>query len=285
MRANGWAILAGSLCLVLFGARQELVAAPPAKANQRDQMTQASLINSLMLGQYDGKWKIKELLEWGDFGLGTLDHLDGELIVLDGQVFQVRGDGKVLKVSPEQTTPFAVMTFFQPEGTFSCPNLSSLAALDRFLERSIPKRNLFVSLRIEARFDSITLRSVQRQEPPYKPLAEVAKSQSVWTHKQVEGTLIGIRSPAWSVGLNVPGTHWHFLSRDRSVGGHVLDCTLQGGEVKYDLCRNWSVKLDDSPALDKLELESDLSRDLKRVESSRGSDDAPQSNFPERKKP
>jgi hypothetical protein len=30
---------------------------------------------------------------------------------------------------------------------------------------------------------------------------------------------VGVRSPAWVGGLNVPGYHWHFLSDDRTVGG------------------------------------------------------------------
>ena len=43
-----------------------------------------------MLGQYDGVMEIAEILRYGGFGVGTLDRLDGELIVLDGKAYQVR---------------------------------------------------------------------------------------------------------------------------------------------------------------------------------------------------
>ena len=45
------------------------------------------------------------------------------------------------------------------------------------------------------------------------------------------GTLVGVRCPSWVGGLNVPGYHWHFLSEDRTVGGHVLDCRVLEGRV------------------------------------------------------
>jgi len=99
-------------------------------------------------------------------------------------------------------------------------------------------------VRVDGRFAAITLRSVHRQEPPYKPLDHVVKGQSVWTHGEVSGTLVGVRSPAWALGLNVPGYHWHFLSDDRTVGGHVLDCRVREGRVQYQVCRDWLIKLD-----------------------------------------
>ena len=114
------------------------------------------------------------------------------------------------------------------------------------------------------------VRSVKRQEPPYQPLADVAKSQSVWTHGEVSGTLVGIRCPPWVKGLNVPGYHWHFLSDDRKIGGHVLDCRARELKVRYDVCRDWLIKLDASTEFNSANLGEDLSQDLRRVESSRG---------------
>ena len=211
---------------------------PPSRSPpDRDRITQVSVINALMLGRYDGVMPIPELLRYGDFGVGTLDHLDGEMIVLDGRAYQVRGDGVVAEVGPGRSTPFAVVTPFDGDGEFPCPQVASLADLDARLDEALPQKNNFVAIRVDGRFASITLRSVHRQEPPYRPLAEVAKSQSVWTHEDLSGTLVGIRCPAWVGGLNVPGYHWHFLSDDRKVGGHVLDCRVREGRVRHDVCR------------------------------------------------
>src|SRR5439155_22250113 len=139
-----------------------------------------------------------------------------------------------------------VVTPFDGDGDFPCPAVGSLADLDARLDAALGRRNDFHAVRIDGRFPSIVLRSVHRQEPPYRPLAEVAKGQSVWTRRDLGGTLVGIRSPDWVAGLNVPGYHWHFLSDDRKVGGHVLDCEVRGGRVRHDVCPNWLIKLGDS---------------------------------------
>jgi acetolactate decarboxylase len=245
---------------------------PSHSPADRDQITQVSVIDALMLGRYDGVMPIPEMLRHGDFGVGTLDHLDGELIVLDGRAYQVRGDGVVAEVASGRSTPFAVVTRFESDGEFSCPRADTLKVLDARLDVVLPQKNNFVAIRVDGRFASITLRSVHRQEPPYRPLAEVAESQSVWTHEGLSGTLVGVRCPAWVGGLNVPGYHWHFLTDDRKVGGHVLDCRFRGGRLRYDVCRSWLVKLDHSAGFNETDLGQDLSQELRRVESSRGRD-------------
>jgi acetolactate decarboxylase len=197
-----------------------------------------------MMGRYDGVMPIPGLLRHGDFGLGTLDHLDGELIVLDGRAYQARGDGVVVEAGPDRSTPFAIVTPFEPDGSLACPRVGNLADLDARLDDALGPKNNFLAVRVDGRFAAITLRSVHRQERPYRPLGEVVKGQSVWTHTEMSGTLVGVRSPAWVGGLNVPGYHWHFLSDDRTVGGHVFDCQVREGRVQYEVCRDWLIKLD-----------------------------------------
>jgi acetolactate decarboxylase len=255
------------LCLLSLASCRPV---EPVTPPDRGRIVQVSVIDALMIGRYDGVMPIAELLRHGDFGVGTLDHLDGEMIVMGGKAYQVRGDGVVVEVTSDRSTPFAIVTRFDRDGEFPCPKVATLADLDARLDDALPQRNNFVAIRVEGRFASITLRSVRRQEPPYKPLAEVAESQSVWTHADLAGTLVGVRCPSWVEGLNVPGYHWHFLSDDRKVGGHVLDCRVQEGRVRYDVCHNWEVKLPESQGFNEANLTEDLSGDLKRVEKLRG---------------
>jgi acetolactate decarboxylase len=237
-----FAALGIGVAIVLFADRPQFPALPPVPWSPcRGRLTQVSVLNALMSGRYGGVMPIPELLRYGDFGLGTLDHLDGELIVLDGREYQVRGDGVVVEVGPDRSTPFAIVTSFEPDGEFPCPRVGNLSDLDARLEALGPKNN-FLAVRVDGWFSAITLRSVHRQEPPYRPLVEVVKGQSVWTHEEVSGTLVGVRSPAWVGGLNVPGYHWHFLSGDRTVGGHVLECRVRDGRVTYEVCRDWLIK-------------------------------------------
>jgi acetolactate decarboxylase len=234
------------VAIFLFADRPQFPSLPPVpRSSCRGRITQVSVLNDLMIGCYGGVMPIPELLRYGDFGLGTLDHLDGELIVLDGRAYQVRGDGAVVEAGPDRSTPFAIVTPFEPDGEFPWPRVGNLSDLDARLDDALGQQNNFLAVRVDGRLAAITLRSVHRQEPPCRPLVQVVKGQSVWTHKEVSGTLVGIRSPAWALGLNVPGYHWHFLSDDRTVGGHVLDCRALDGPVQYEVCRDWLIKLDD----------------------------------------
>lgn len=262
-----WSILAPLLVLPLASA------GPPAGEAPPNRITQVSVIDALMVGRYDGILPIGDLLRLGDLGVGTLDHLDGELVVLDGRAYQIRADGRIVDVPLDRSTPFAVVTPFHPDAEFPCPAVNSLTDLDARLDAALPQRNNFAAIRIEGRFASLTMRSVARQEPPYRPLDEVARGQTVWTKADQVGTLVGIRCPKWAGGLNVPGYHWHFLARDRQSGGHVLDLRGAEGQVRAAICRDWEVKLEGSEGFNAADLVRDRSRELRRVESSRGAGD------------
>jgi acetolactate decarboxylase len=241
----------GVAILLLADLSPSLSPPPVPPPPGRGRLTQVSVLSALVSGRYGGVMPIRELLRYGDFGLGTLDHLDGELVVLGGRAYQVRGDGAVAAVGPGRSTPFAVVTRFEPDGEFPCPRAGNLPDLDARLDDALGHKDSFLAVRVDGRFAPITLRSVPRQEPPYRPLGEVIKGQSVWTHREVGGTLVGVRSPAWVGKLNAPGYHWHFVSADRTVGGHVLDCGAREGRVQYQVCRDWLIKLDpaDVPAV------------------------------------
>lgn len=49
---------------------------------------QTSLMSALLSGVYEGSTTIADLLKHGDFGLGTFNELDGELIAFSSQVYQ-----------------------------------------------------------------------------------------------------------------------------------------------------------------------------------------------------
>lgn len=265
--------------LVLAAACQALAAQPDGVAADepdRDRITQVSVINALLLGQFDGRVPFADLLSDGDFGLGTLDRLDGELVVLDGTGYQIRSDGEVVEIGPEATIPFAVVTPFDRDGELPCPAADSLAELERRLDGVVGHPNNFVAVRIDAEVAAITLRSVHAQSKPYRPIDSRSDFQSVWKRELLRGTFVGIRSPRWAHGMTVPGYHWHFLATDRRSGGHVLDCRLRGGTIQYDVCGSWLVRLDESADFNGVNLSTDLREELDRVERLRDSPADPQ---------
>jgi hypothetical protein len=60
--------------------------------SQRHRMYQISTSAALVEGADTGAVCSRALLEHGDFGLGTFENLDGELVVFEGAIYQVRGD-------------------------------------------------------------------------------------------------------------------------------------------------------------------------------------------------
>jgi len=233
-------------------------------------ITQVSTISALMLGQYRGHIPVRDLLRAGDFGIGTFDHLDGEMILLDGVVYQAAADGSVRRADSNVTTPFAVVTRFAADDFAPSPAVGSLEELEAHIDALVPAPNTFLAIRVEADFDSLTMRSVPRQSPPFPPLTEVVKHQSLWTHGRVTGTLVGFRSPQWVNTINVPGYHWHFISHDRQLGGHVMDIRFHTGIIATQLCHDWHIHLDPSADTQQLDLTQDMHDDLNRVERLRG---------------
>ncbi len=99
---------------------------------------QTSLMSALLSGVYEGSTTIADLLKHGDFGLGTFNELDGELIAFSSQVYQLRADGSARKAQPEQKTPFAVMTWFQPQYRKTFDHPVSRQQLHAVIDQQIP---------------------------------------------------------------------------------------------------------------------------------------------------
>jgi acetolactate decarboxylase len=205
---------------------------------------QASTIGALLDGVFEGDLSFAELAEHGDLGLGTLNHLDGEMIAIDGEFFRADVDGNVTPVGPEERTPFAVVTSFEPtvEEHLADTEVDHEELLAR-LDELVPAAASSCAIRVDGRFDLVRARSVPRQEPPYRPLTEVVADQHVFELRDVEGTMLGFRFPAYAEGIEVAGYHLHFISADRSRGGHVLDSRSRGLRVCLDPSDDLHVEL------------------------------------------
>ena len=195
---------------------------------------QSSTINALLEGIYEGEMSYGELREHGDFGLGTFNALDGEMIAFDGEFYQIKSDGVAYAVQDAQQTPFAVVQFFQPEAHQVLDREMDYEQLRHYLQQAIPTMNFFYAIRIDGFFKYMKTRSVPRQTKPYPPLVEVTKTQPVFEFFDVSGTLAGFRFPDYAQGVNMPGYHLHFLTEDRKAGGHVLDLLLHRGKLSIE---------------------------------------------------
>lgn len=218
------------LCLVVALAS---VAADSPGA--KDPVVQFSTLNALAAGHFEGTWPYDEVRGYGDFGIGTLDGLDGETIMLDGEMFQAKADGTVLPVPAKALIPFVTVTTFRPSKSASLAAAASTEQLAALLDQLLPQDDCFYAVRIDATFSAVKIRSCPKQTPPFRPLAEVTKEQAVFDLQNVTGTLVGFRYPKYIQGLNMAGYHLHFISSDRKAGGHMLNCAFLEASVKADL--------------------------------------------------
>ena len=233
----------------------------------KDTLTQVSTIDALLAGVYDGQMTLGELKQHGDLGIGTFDALEGEMIVIDGTVYQARTDGSVIEMPDETTTPFAAVVSFHADQKLPCfKDLFSKEKLQATIDELAPNKNLFVAVRFDGTFTAMKIRSVPKQKKPYPPLADVVKQQTVFELEQVSGTVLGFRCPEFVKGVNVPGYHLHFISDDRTSGGHILDFTAAGGTLELDTCNKFYMVLTDAEAFSRLDLSKDRSHELEKVE-------------------
>ena len=190
---------------------------------QRPPLYLCAPVNALVEGIYKERIPYSEIKKHGDFGLGTFDSLDGEMVMLDGDIYQITSDGHVHQRDDASHSPFACVTFYRPATYDELPRTSSDEDFLTWLAGLLPSPNIFYAIRIEGTFSYVRVRSVPKQDS-YKPLVEIAKAQPEFEYTDVEGTLAGFFTPAFMGSVSVPGLHLHFLSSDFQHGGHLLEC-------------------------------------------------------------
>ena len=187
-------------------------------------------------GNYDGDVGSAELQEHGDFGLGTLDALDGEMIALDGSFYQVRSDGRAYPVDGgDEEQPFAVVTVFEPELCQTLDAATDLAGLCAIVDGLLGDDSICCAVRVDAGASSAS----GHEACPAS--ANLTRHSWTWSRTSPSSDLSGVRAASlasgsltYAQGLNVAGYRFHLITADRSAGGHVLQCRLTGGELRVD---------------------------------------------------
>lgn len=202
-----------------------------ALLGHQSEVYQYSTISALLDGVYDGAATVADILQHGDFGLGTFNHLDGEMVILDGVCYRLRADGTATRAAPTDRTPFAAVTRFHRDFEIPIKARTDRAAVTAAIDQRIASTNLIYAIRVTGHFADLHTRTVMEQHEPYPPLTQATEGQAETRFTDVQGTLVGFRTPDFEQGISVAGYHLHFLDDDRTAGGHVLDFTLERGDL------------------------------------------------------
>ena len=229
---------------------------------------QVSTSIALVEGIYQAAVRVGTLREHGDLGLGTFENLDGEMVVVDGRFFQVRSDGSVRECGDDALSPFAVVTRFAPDETVPLGECPDLVHLTRRFDALRASENFIYALRADGHFDYVHTRAMCRTQEGV-PLVRAAAVQPEFEYRNVSGTLVGFWSPEYAKTLNVPGYHLHFVSDDRTSGGHLLQC--RGTSLRLQIQRegDYHIALPETEDFLKADLRRDPSADLAKAEGEK----------------
>ncbi len=222
-------------------------------------------VNALVQGYYEENTTVAEIKRHGDFGLGTFNNLDGEMVILDGIVYQVKADGFAIPVDDGIETPFACVTFFSPDTVEEIDGRRLGGVLEELLDGLIPSSNMLYAIRVDGEFEYVKTRVVPRQEN-YRPMVEVAREQPTFEYREINGALGGFYTPQFMATLNVPGYHLHFLTSDRSRGGHLLECRFKQVTIGLQHIPKLEVGLPLTIDYLTAELDTDIRKDLDEAE-------------------
>lgn len=235
-------------------------------------MYQVSTLQALAKGDFYGNATIEELLANGDIGLGTFEAVDGEMIVLDGICYRAKADGTVEIADAGDATPFASVTYLNKNIAFELENIADMSGLLAKLDDVVKTHgeNNIYACRIDGSFHEVYARSEMKQHSePYKTFAKVLETdQREFEFKNVSGSLVCVYFPQYMDGLNVAGWHVHFISDDRTMGGHVFDCSLQEGKAYMGRTEGFNFLIPKTRFFQKLTLTDVSKEEIESVEKA-----------------
>jgi len=233
-------------------------------------MFQVSTLQALALGYSRSVITVEELLTHGDSGLGTYEDVNGEMIMAGGRCFRAREDGTVEEAPPDAGVPFCAVSFLQGKRTFDIEGIESIGKLKQLLDVKIEEDfglNSMHMVRIDGFFPRIDARSESAYRSHHVELKDVlAMTQKDFFFENISGSLICVYFPDYMDGINAPGWHFHFISDDRTRGGHVFELVMERGAVRLDKINTIEIRLPSEPAFDTYSLKEASGEDIKKVE-------------------
>ena len=233
-------------------------------------MIQASTLNALMLGNFDCTTSVDSFLKEADTGIGTYTGLDGEAIFENGVAYRATADDNVTVMSPEDGVAFGTVAKFDTTVPVEkLENISSIEVLKEKLAPYVEKNpNIFYMLKATGTFGKMHVRSCYACEKPYPTLSEAASHQKEFQYQNVSGSVIAVYCPPYVEGINLPGWHFHFLSQDKTTGGHILGLQADSLSLQLNPILDWELLLPENPEFASRDLCEDLSAKTAAVEGN-----------------
>jgi acetolactate decarboxylase len=246
MLKNRWIPLV-MLTLIVVVSCSILYTVLQSQSGSRETLFQVAAFEPFADGEYAGITTFGELAKHGDFGLGTLVGLDGEMVAINGVFYQVPISGVPRQTASTEETPFALVTFFEADQTLHVADPLNYSELKTYIDQNISPEKAMYAIKVHGTYDYAKVRSVPKQTEPYPILTAVIENQVVFPLNDVTGTIAGFRLPSYMSEINVVGYHCHFITDDETAGGHVLDCIIRDATIEIDYTYEYELVLPENP--------------------------------------
>jgi acetolactate decarboxylase len=211
--------------------------------NDKDTLFQLAAFNTFSTGKYAGVMPYSELEKHGDFGIGTLDGLDGEMIALNGEFYHIPSSGIPIRIEPTQTAPYATITYFEADRTYTVAGFN-YTELKSYLDGQLgTSGDVIYAIKVSGTYDYAQTRSPEKQSEPYQNITQALKTQAIFNLSQFSGTAVGFWFPASMDGVDYAGYHLHLITDDRTSGGHLLDFVINNATVEVDIINSYRLVL------------------------------------------
>lgn len=241
---------------------------------ESNKIYQVSTLQALALGYTRSVVTVQELLEHGDTGLGTFENVDGEMIVVDGVCYQAKPDGSIVRSEDSVGVPFAVAGTVKDGRRFKMDEKQDLEAIKLDLTLKIEEDfglNSIHIARIDGWFHSIHARAGAPYRSQHVSLKDIlSKTQKDFCFERLYGTLVCVYYPDYMDGINASGWHMHFLSEDRTLGGHVFEVSMSEGECVVQKMDRIEIQLPKEAAFDTYSLKEASKDEIEEVEQGKG---------------
>ena len=235
-----------------------------------NKMFQVSTLQALVAGYTKSVITVHELEGLGSVGLGTFEGVDGEMIMLDGVCYRACQDGTVVQPAPDTGVPFASVATVEGGATLELGQTHGIEALKSALTCQIDEAFALNSMHgatVSGTFDSVSARSESAYHADHVTLKDMlATTQREFIFEKLDGTLVCVYHPDFMDGINAPGWHVHFLSEDRTQGGHVFDISLVRGHAVMHKVDRIEIQLPATPAFDTYALNETSQQESAEVE-------------------
>lgn len=228
-------------CSAFFVGYQGQVNA--GKSPDKDTVFQFAAFNTFSTGKYTGVISYSELEQHGDFGIGTFDGLNGEMIAIDGVFYQIPSNGIPKEVESTQTSPHATVTYFDSDKTFMVTGLN-YSELKNYLDNQLSSSaDVIYAIKVSGTYNYVQARSPEKQFEPYLNITEALKTQAIFNFSNISATALGYWFPSSMNGVDPTGYHFHIITDDKTAGGHMLDCIINSAVIEVDVIKNYNLVL------------------------------------------